>query len=230
MADRPIIKGYAAVFDTPANLGKFTEIVRKGAFRETLNENPDIRALWQHDSARVLGRTTAGTLAIDEDQYGLWAEILVPDTATGNEAVKLLERGDVNQMSFRFKSTQDKWGNGGPYGSRVRELLSVELVEVSLVTFPAYQEAVAGLRGGTHAVVGQTSTRSLWATHQRARLDRVAHGDQLHLVRAYERRCLLDGNTPPGDPDTYALRVQLFEADVLDGRKYSLHEYLMGRN
>jgi len=134
------IGGYAAVFDQWADDGwGGRERVRPGAFKKTLKEQPDIRALWNHNSDIVLGRTSNKTLRLSEDERGLAIEIDLPDTQAGRDAHTLVERGDVSQMSFGFniiKSSEEKEQDDA---SKVDfNLEEVRLHEVSPVTFPFY--------------------------------------------------------------------------------------------
>lgn len=136
--------GHAAVFDTLSkNLGGFREKIQPGAFAQTLDA--DVRALVNHDSSRVLGRTLAKTLALAEDAKGLYVEIKPPDTTFANDLLRSIERGDVSEMSFGFVTRQDKWEEDED-GRQIRTLIEVELHEVSTVTFPAYPDTSIGLR------------------------------------------------------------------------------------
>lgn len=135
--DGPVIEGYAALFNSPSeDLGGFVEYIRKGAFEKTLREKPDVRALWNHDSAQVLGRTKSGTLEIHEDDVGLKVRIRPPEAAT--DRVESIRRGDVDGMSFGFRTIRDEWRHEND-GTAERELIEVELFEVSPVSFPAYE-------------------------------------------------------------------------------------------
>lgn len=142
--DSPRIVGYAAKFNSPSgDLGGFTEIIRRGAFAKTLQE-ADVRALWNHDSNYVLGRSKSGTLRLSEDDEGLRIEIDPPETQWAQDLITSIDRGDVDQMSFAFRAIQDKW-TGTPEDP-VRELLEVRLLDVSPVTYPAYEETEVSVR------------------------------------------------------------------------------------
>jgi HK97 family phage prohead protease len=141
-AEIPTIRGYAAVFNRMSQpLGNFMERIAPGAFADSLAS--DVRALWQHDTSRVLGRTKNGTLKIWEDERGLGFEVMPPDTQDGRDALALIARGDVDQMSFGFTVPNggDSWQQDG--GMPVRTLNRVNLIEVSPVTFPAYLDTSA---------------------------------------------------------------------------------------
>lgn len=143
--DTPKIRGYAAVFNRLSQpLYGFREQIMRGAFAETLAG--DVRALWQHDTGQVLGRTRNGTLQLWEDERGLGFEITPPDTQVGRDAVTLIGRGDVDQMSFGFNVPLggDEWTDGEDMP--VRTVRTIELIEVSPVTFPAYLDTSALLR------------------------------------------------------------------------------------
>jgi HK97 family phage prohead protease len=139
----PRIVGYAAVFNQLSDeLGGFREQIAPGAFTKSLGG--DIRALFNHDPNRVLGRTRSKTLTLREDQKGLAVEIQPPDTAETRALVTAMQRGDVSQMSFGFYTRDAKWEEID--GKIVRTLLEVELFDVSVVTFAAYPQAEAALR------------------------------------------------------------------------------------
>lgn len=140
------LKGYAAVFDSPSqDLGGFVEVIRKGAFTKTLSES-DIRALKNHNDDYVLGRTKSGTLRLKEDDKGLSVEIDLPDTQFANDLYESIDRGDVDQMSFAFRTIRDAWTRREGQLD-LRELLEVRVYEVSPVTFPAYEDTEISARG-----------------------------------------------------------------------------------
>jgi HK97 family phage prohead protease len=144
-SDKPaVILGHAALFNTPSMFMGFRETIAPGAFTDSLSG--DIRALWQHDTARVLGRTKAGTLRLWEDDQGLAFELNPPDTADGRDAVTLIERGDVDQMSFGFNVPPggDSWSEDDE-GIPLRTLRTVSLMEVSPVTWAAYPQTGVGV-------------------------------------------------------------------------------------
>ena len=133
------IEGYFAVFGRETELwpGAFEEIA-PGAFDETLSN--DIRALINHDTTLVLGRTKAGTLELKTDNYGLWGRVKINPNDT--DAVNLYERvkrGDVDQCSFGFNITSEEtdWRNDGTVKWTIT---GIDLHEVSVVTFPAYED------------------------------------------------------------------------------------------
>ena len=133
-----VIAGYASVFDQPSlpigGAHGFVERVRRGAFRNSLSK--DVVGLYNHDDAAVLGRTTAGTMHLSEDAVGLKTEIHLPDTTLGRDVYQLVKRGDLRGMSFSFSTRRDAWNTS----HTERELLDVELREVSVVAFPAYPQ------------------------------------------------------------------------------------------
>lgn len=137
------IVGYAAVFGTESeDLGGFTETIRVGAFTETLKSKPDVRALVDHDSRQILGRTKSGTLSLSVDTIGLRAEIQPPDTQVGRDVMESIRRGDIDQMSFGFRTTEDEWNEDFTR----RELIGVDLFDVSVVAFPAYRDTSVAVR------------------------------------------------------------------------------------
>ena len=133
--------GYASVFDSwSEDLGGFREIVRPGAFAKTLQESNDVRALFNHNPDNVLGRNKAGTLELVEDSRGLRVTIDPPDTTWAQDLGVSVKRGDINQMSFAFKTIKDRWFQEDDENKR--ELLEVSLDggDVSIVTYPAYRK------------------------------------------------------------------------------------------
>ncbi len=142
-----VIEGHAAVFDswseTLGSIFPFKEIVRKGAFNESIGKD-DIRALFNHDPNYVLGRNRAGTLELVEDEVGLKVRIMPPDTSWARDIQTSIRRGDITQMSIGFIVKEDKWSTDK--GMDIREIKKVQLFDVSPVTFPAYTATDVGVR------------------------------------------------------------------------------------
>jgi len=137
--DELVIEGYFSVFGRETELwpGAFEEIA-PGAFDNTLSN--DIRALINHETRLVLGRTKAGTLELRADSYGLWGRIKInPNDTDAMNLYERVKRGDVDQCSFGFNIVREdtEWREDGSVKWTIRE---VDLHEVSVVTFPAYED------------------------------------------------------------------------------------------
>lgn len=132
-----VLSAYAAVFRRfSQDLGGFVEQVEPGSFKKTLQE-ADIRALFNHDPNRLLGRNRAGTLRLAEDSTGLHYEVDIPDTSEGRDLATLVDRGDLTGSSFGFRVIEDDWGlTEQEYP--LRSLRQVHLYDVGPVVYPAY--------------------------------------------------------------------------------------------
>jgi len=139
-----ILEGYASVFNSKTNLGRFDEIIEPGAFTRALSEEQDVRALIYHDSGRIIGRTKNGTLELREDSKGLHSRITLPDTQDGRDLATLIERGDLDAMSFGFTVKGDRWEKNG--GRNTRHISDVDLYDVSVCCYPAYPDTSVALR------------------------------------------------------------------------------------
>ena len=141
--------GYAALFDSPSEPMPFIEYVKRGAFSKTLNDGADVRLLINHEGV-PLARSKSGTLALEEDERGLRVEAdLDPMNPDSARILSAMKRGDISQMSFAFRTIKDSFNAD----RSVRELREVQLFDVSLVTFPAYEETVAELRNRNNSVI-----------------------------------------------------------------------------
>jgi HK97 family phage prohead protease len=137
-ADRQRLVGHAVVFDTrSADLGGFVEIIRPSAVDRALAPGVDVRCLYNHDPGAVLGRTPK-TLTLTKDARGLAFTLDPAPTQAGHDALALVQRGDLTGASFGFRTLKDAWRNDA--GIVVRELLDLEIVEISLTPFPSYQQ------------------------------------------------------------------------------------------
>ena len=133
------IEGYFAVFNRQTELwpGAYEEIA-PGAFDETLNN--DIRALINHDTTLVLGRTKENTLELKADSYGLWGRVKInPNDSDAVNLYERVKRGDVDQCSFGFNITSEEtdWRDDGTVKWTIT---GIDLHEVSVCTFPAYED------------------------------------------------------------------------------------------
>ena len=138
------VAGYAAVFNSETDIGgMWREVIAPGAFADTL-ANDDVLAYAAHDSARILGRTSSGTLRLREDARGLSAEIDLPDTTDGRDVGELVRRGDLKGMSFGFIVRKETWDE--TVDPPLRTIQSASLIEVSAVGRPAYGDTSLGLR------------------------------------------------------------------------------------
>ena len=143
-AKTPVLVGYASVFGkTSVDHGGFTEEVARGAFAETIAKD-DVVALVDHEPTRILGRKSAGTLRLSEDEAGLRMEIDVPDTTIGRDLVTNVKRGDIKGASFAFRTITDDWRMQD--GKAHRTLIKVTVRDVGPVTFPAYNDTSVAMR------------------------------------------------------------------------------------
>ena len=143
-AKAPVLVGYASVFGKRSvDLGGFTEEVAPGAFARSIKAD-DVVGLVDHDPSMVLGRTSAGTVRLSEDETGLRMEIDLPDTTAGRDIAVSIDRGDVRGASFGFRTVSDEWStrDGMPH----RSLIEAKLRDVSPVTFPAYPDTSVAMR------------------------------------------------------------------------------------
>ena len=129
------LSGYAAVFNDASVPLPFKERIAPGAFRKTLSEAPDVRLLINHEGL-PLARTKNGTLTLTEDDRGLRFDAELADTQEARDIYTLVQRGDVDQMSFAFRVIRQNWSKD----KTERTLTEVSLADgdVSVVTYPAY--------------------------------------------------------------------------------------------
>ena len=168
------IEGYFAVFGSEYRMWENAiETIDEDAFNETIDG--DVRALVNHDSTLVLGRTTVGTLTLKIDKIGLWGSIHI--NRSDQDAMNLYERvkrGDVSQCSFGF-DILDQSTEVMENGTTVWVLKKVKLYEVSVVTFPAYEDTSVTARKKDYEEI-QKRKKELWQKEMVQRLKGVSNG------------------------------------------------------
>ena len=164
------IEGYFAVFDSPYPLWDGAEeVVKPGAFEGVLTQ--DVRALVNHDTTLVMGRTTAGTLLLKQDETGLWGQIEVnrDDTDAMNLYARV-QRGDVSQCSFGFDIERETFVDLGDGRCRWEIEKVNPLYEVSVCTFPAYEATSVNARKQQLETIRQRETQ-VWRENMKKRLE-----------------------------------------------------------
>jgi len=143
------LSGYAVKWEMKSHpmgyFRRFKEQFKKGAFSESLSKD-DQRALWSHDTSRVLGRTGNGTLRLYEDDIGLRFELDLPNTTLGNDTYETVKRGDVDGVSFGFRAKKQEWDDTDP-DNVIRTVLQADVLEISPIAFPAYPDSQIQARG-----------------------------------------------------------------------------------
>ena len=171
------LEGYFAVYNSPYEIWPgATEIVKPGAFSESIHG--DVRALTNHDTTLVLGRSTAGTLTLrDDPERGLFGRIKVNrDDVDAMNLYARVQRGDVDQCSFGFEIEKEAFVQN-PDGSVRWEIEKVNpLYEVSVCTFPAYKETSVAARQADLATIRKRQAEA-WREKMLKRLE-ATHGTE----------------------------------------------------
>ena len=166
--DAPVIEGYFAVFNSNYEIAPgMSESIAPGAFSRSISN--DVRALTNHDTTLVLGRTKAGTLELREDSHGLWGSVQInPNDRDAMNTYERVKRGDVDQCSFGFdiRDEESEVFENGDVHWTIRD---VELYEVSCCTFPAYEETGIKARSAQKADLQQRRSDA-WAEKAKERL------------------------------------------------------------
>jgi len=168
------IEGYFAVFNSNYDImDGYSESIAPGAFTDTLAG--DVRALIDHDTRLVLGRTTADTLTLRQDDKGLWGSIKInPNDQDAMNLYARVQRKDVDQCSFGF-DILDEESEKREDGTIHWTIKKVKLYEVSCCTFPAYKETNISARQADAAAIRKRELDA-WKLEQHARLEGFNHG------------------------------------------------------
>jgi len=165
--DGMTFEGYASVFNQPSEPLPFTEIVKPGAFKRSLQSRNRMMLLWNHDTSNPLASTRNGSLQLVEDDFGLKVRATLPQTTLGKDIAELVRSQVIDSMSFGFSVKKDSWSKDG----QTRYLEDVTLFEVSLVSTPAYSQ--------TAGTVSVRSGDSISADTLAEALFKVENGEEL---------------------------------------------------
>lgn len=172
--DTPHISGYFAVFNSNYEIAPgMSESIAPGAFSRTLSN--DVRALINHDTTLVLGRTKAHTLELREDERGLWGDVAInPNDVDAMNLYERVKRGDVDQCSFGFEIIREET-DVREDGSVHWTIKEVNLFEVSACTFPAYEATNISAREAQRADL-QARSLTAWKEQMKGVLKHGAEG------------------------------------------------------
>lgn len=170
------IEGYFAVFNSNYDLGMgMSESIAPGAFTSSLAD--DIRALVNHDTTLVLGRTSAHTLEVRQDEHGLWGKVRInPNDSDAMNLYARVKRGDVTQCSIGFDILDEETEYRGEEVHWT--IKDVKLWEVSACTFPAYEETAISARARDLEEIKKRQTEA-WKENMKKRVKGGAdHGTE----------------------------------------------------
>lgn len=181
--DEMSISGYAASFNVlSSDLGGFREQISPGAFALSLSSGADVKALFNHDPSKLLGRIKARTLKVWEDARGLCFRCMLDKSNTDHTNLhSAIKRGDISECSFGFKVPPDGdvWDEAEENSVRFvrRTLRKVDLLDVSAVTYPAYDSpgatSVAARKAGAVAATKWPPNDRIGDSERKARVESV---------------------------------------------------------
>jgi len=184
---KPIIEGDAAVFGVETVVGRwFREKIRAGAFQRVLSEKPDVLGAFNHDWNFVLGRTTAGTLTLEENDKALrYAIDINPNDVQAMSVYEKVKRGDVSQSSFAFTVRKEEWTEPSDDSEALalREIIEIgKLFDVGPVPFAQYPEASAQARSKSELFLQQRSTQAASGDAEEMQIRHQARRRQIQLA------------------------------------------------
>lgn len=167
--DVPVIEGYFAVFNSDYQISpSMSESIAPGAFTRSLSG--DVRALINHNTDLVIGRTGAHTFELRQDERGLWGRVTInPNDSDAMNAYERVKRGDVSGCSIGFEIVSERTDvsdNGDVHWT----IEDVELFECSICTFPAYEATSISAREKDYHDIVKRQTEA-WKETMKARLN-----------------------------------------------------------
>jgi hypothetical protein len=226
--------GYAATYNSwSKDLGGFREQIKPGAFTRSLQAKADVKCLFNHSADHILGRTKSGTLTLTDTPRGLQFRCqLDKDSQKHQDVYAAVSRGDISECSFAFTVAQggQSWTEGMDpdtnQRTQFRTLTDVDLIDVSVVTYPAYNETDAQARAAakvnvTHGIIeavaylrkaAQSVVRAIFNRADSSPVDFGSRLGQCHeqaeLCCMMAERCYEDmGDDEDGDPDDEVLKA-----------------------
>lgn len=176
--DNPVLEGFFVRYDDVYAVAPgATESIARGAFTDSIKG--DVRALYNHNSDIVLGRTSAGTLELRDTEEGLWGRIKInPKDTQAMDAYQRVARGDISGCSFGFEIPV------GGETTTIRDDGTVHwtitkvdpLYEVSPCVFPAYEATSVSARAKDLDIIKQRSLDA-WKTKMKERLQNAQSSD-----------------------------------------------------
>ena len=142
---KPRLVGLAIPYGSMSEDIGFRETIARGAFTKHLRSDPDVKALIEHDTSQIIGRTKSGTLRLEERDDGIHVSIDPPDSARGHDLVESVRRGDLTAMSVGFRVLEDTWETTRD-GESHRTVSEAELLETSVAASPAYPDTTIAVR------------------------------------------------------------------------------------
>lgn len=212
--DDMTLYGYSAVFDSDSEVlyGMFIERVKRGAFKRVLGEKPDVRLLENHIGAPH-ARTINGTLELEETPRGLYRKaVLNPNRSDSRNLYEAVKRGDYSQSSFAFTVKRDEWitcdcaeEQGDDYWGCAciwqRNILEVgELLDDSIVTYPAYPESTAVVTDQRESTGVVTPSSEIVGERDRQAIDAEQSAEALAS----------EASTSPGSDKATSIRTWIF--------------------
>lgn len=167
--DEQRVDGYAVVFNATTDLGWFTEEIDRDAFKEADMSN--VYFLFNHDENNILAGTPNGSTELKIDDTGLFQSSNIIDTSLGKDVFKLVKKGLIKKMSFAFTIARDGgevWVSGEEKDHRIIKKID-KLFDVSLVTYPAYEQTSAYARSMTDELAEEHRRR----TEQSKKMERI---------------------------------------------------------
>jgi uncharacterized protein len=207
--DGMTFEGYAAVFNSPSQPLPFTETIKPGAFKRSLQGRHRMMLLWNHNASEPLASTRNGSLKMVEDAKGLKVTAKLANTQTGRDVAELIRSGVIDAMSFGFAVKKDSWSADG----NNRTLEEVALHEVSLTSFPAYE--------GTAGTTSVREKRDIDADQLADSLMKLESGEELDPAQAEIINSVVAKLTKTEE-------VQEVEGDILALKKKKLDLILKG--
>lgn len=169
------LTGYVVQWNKDSELlwGEYIERFAPNAFSHSLAGGQDVRALFEHDHTKLLGRTSSGTLSLQEDTIGLRFELTPPDTQLGRDLLVSVERGDIRGMSFGFIAKKNEWDFS--VEPNLRTVTEAELFEITVTSIPAYPDSSLAILKRSQAVAKSEKSAN-WQDENRRKWLAVAEG------------------------------------------------------